>query len=283
MRRILLKIGELLIANKVITKDQLLNAIIHQTRTGKKLGEALVALKYCTYQEIARALCKQLRLPYVDLETRDIPHSLFYTIPHQLMVKYRFIPFACRKQLTRRPLLSIAMADPNNILALDELRLQTQCELKVYITEEYKIDSLLHRISTLPPLEFETTYTMENIARQMLVLNAITAYLAVHKQFTIAKNEKVRTMGSSQEEFLSHWPVIEEKDLKRIAKECFDLLELTRLPQKGPISTTYELKKLAYFKVHLKSLQPPKKQNSDKPAFSKMQMTIIKMGPAPNR
>ncbi len=275
-----MKIGEMLIAQNVIDRNQLRNALIQQIKTGKKLGVILVEMGYCNWEQIARGLSKQLDLPYIDIEKKEIPPKYIYMVSLSLMNKYQFIPFDYRERLTKRPLLSVAISDPHNLLALDDLSLHTGCELKVYIAEENKIETILQEFEKLPSLHFKREYTLENVTRQLLTLNAFAVYLTPYKPLTILHGKYSEPSVSDRNKNAAmKWPIIQPEDIKIMAHQCFVVQDTSLFSKEGRMTTNYELPGLANFRVDLHNQLFCRQFDTVRLDYRNIEITITRLGP----
>jgi len=88
------RLGEVLIQQKLITDDQLTKALSEQKRTGRKLGRVFVELGFVTDKEISIALARQLNIPFVDLNKSKIQPEMISRFPEALARRYRCIVLA---------------------------------------------------------------------------------------------------------------------------------------------------------------------------------------------
>ncbi|GMT42806.1 MAG: hypothetical protein IEMM0002_1217 [bacterium] len=143
------KLGELMIEASVLTESQLQNALGHQKKSGQKLGEAIVELKILSRDEITGILAKQLKIEKVNLDETEPDLNLISLIPESCARKYRLIPL--RKENGK---VIVAMADPMDIFALDEIALKLSCgvtpaigldnQIMDAIDKHYGVTSLIH-------------------------------------------------------------------------------------------------------------------------------------------
>ncbi|MFP3870411.1 MAG: GspE/PulE family protein [Syntrophobacteria bacterium] len=128
-------LGEILRDSGLITEDQLDTALKKQKQErAKPLGQILVAMGAVDEEQIAKAMWEQRRIPYVDLDTYAIDPNVIELVPERLARAYRALPlFKIGGTLT------VAMVDPLNIVALDDLRVRTKCEIEPAISTEEKI------------------------------------------------------------------------------------------------------------------------------------------------
>src|SRR5262245_11906849 len=111
-----LKLGELLLRHKLITKEQLDQALELQKSNNGKLGSNLVKLGFVTDEEIASVLSKQFGISPINLGRFEIDQTVLDLIPVEVARKYDLIPVN-----RTGAVLTVAMADPTNIRAMDEI------------------------------------------------------------------------------------------------------------------------------------------------------------------
>ena len=86
------RLGEILLQMGLVTPEKIEEALTHARRTGGRLGEALVDLKMATEEQIARALCRQNKLPFVDLEKSKLPADVIDLVDTKTVAEYRMVP-----------------------------------------------------------------------------------------------------------------------------------------------------------------------------------------------
>ena len=114
------RIGELLLKEKRITSEQLQEALSYQRSNGGKLGANLVKLGFVKDEEITSLLSKQYGVPSISLNQFEIDPVVIKLVPAETAHKYQIIPLS-RVGAT----LTIAMTDPTNVFALDDLKFMT--------------------------------------------------------------------------------------------------------------------------------------------------------------
>src|SRR5687767_307407 len=114
------RIGELLLKEKRITNDQLQAALEHQRQHGGKLGYNLVTLGFVKDEEITALLSKQYGVPSIALGAFEIDPAIVKLLPGETAQKYQVVPLS-RAGAT----LTIAMTDPTNVFAMDDIRFMT--------------------------------------------------------------------------------------------------------------------------------------------------------------
>jgi type IV pilus assembly protein PilB len=125
------RIGEQLLKNALITPDQLLEAQKAQKISGTRLGSQLVKLGHLSEEQLVDFLGKQYRLPSIILKNMSPDPEVVKLIPLNVVQKYHAIPFE-RNGAT----LKVAMTDPTNIFAVDDLKFLTGYSVEVFVTSE---------------------------------------------------------------------------------------------------------------------------------------------------
>jgi type IV pilus assembly protein PilB len=118
-------LGELLIEAGLITGDQLAAALAAQRASGKKLGETLIEMNLVPERKILEVLEFQLQVPLVDLGTYEIDSDATLLINEAMARRYQVLPIGRENDQ-----LILAMADPLNIQAIDDIRLFTGMAIK---------------------------------------------------------------------------------------------------------------------------------------------------------
>jgi type IV pilus assembly protein PilB len=134
------RIGELLLREKKVSPQQLAQAQEEAKRTGKRLGAALTKLGYLKDQELTQIVAKQYSLPAINLAEIEIDAAILKLIPKEICQKHQVIPVQ-RKGAT----LIVAMADPANIYAIDELKFLTQYNIEPVVASDQQIEDALGR------------------------------------------------------------------------------------------------------------------------------------------
>jgi len=137
MKRKLL--GEILTDEGLISEEQLKAGLEKQKREkGLKIGEALVALGAVTEEDVAIAIWQQRQIPYVDLDGYALDPNVIELVPEKVARAYLALPlFKIGNALT------VAMADPLNLIAVDDLCSRTGCEIEPVISTGGKITKCL--------------------------------------------------------------------------------------------------------------------------------------------
>lgn len=135
------KLGDLLVQSGMITGDQLEEALRSQSRSKKRLGNILVEKGFLTERQLAEVLSRQLRVPLVSLARYRPMGEALRLIPENVARRLELLPLA----VVDNNRLMIAMADPLNVLAIDEVKILTGMELEIGITTPSEIDRELEK------------------------------------------------------------------------------------------------------------------------------------------
>jgi type IV pilus assembly protein PilB len=163
-----LKIGEFLVKSNLISQDQLEKALEEQKQTGGRVGEHLVRLGYVTEEDILDCLSQQYGVPSINLRHFEIDESIIRLIPADVARKYQFIPVS-----KTGATLTVAMADPTNVFAMDDITFITGYRVEpVVASEEALRESIDKYYGTTHSLELkkvmEDLQTVEESALEVL-------------------------------------------------------------------------------------------------------------------
>ncbi len=125
------RIGELLLKEKRITAVQLQEALTYQKQNGGKLGANLVKMGYVKDEEITALLSKQYGVPSIALNQFEIDPAVIKLVPAETARKYQIVPLS-RAGAT----LTIAMTDPTNVFAMDDVKFMTGYNVEPVVASE---------------------------------------------------------------------------------------------------------------------------------------------------
>ena len=134
------KLGELLVREGLITQDQLRKALLEQKNTGMRLGYNLVKLGFVEETEISKMLARQYRMPAVDLSRFEVDPKILKLLPPDVANKHTVLPLK-REGRT----LTVAIADPNNVTAIEDIKFITRCDVFPVIAGEYTLRNAIER------------------------------------------------------------------------------------------------------------------------------------------
>jgi MSHA biogenesis protein MshE len=126
-----IRLGELLVQQKVITEEQLAQALTEQRRSGRKLGRVLADLSFLPETSLHEFLAKHLQVPFIDLKQARIDRDAVKLLPEPLARRYRAIVL----QQDARGLL-VGMADPSDLHAYDELQARLKLPIRLALVGE---------------------------------------------------------------------------------------------------------------------------------------------------
>lgn len=134
------KLGEILIDAQLIEEKDLLRALEIQKIKKKKIGQVLIEMGVVNDEQIAKALSGQLKIPYIRLTDVTIPKEIIDLVPHDMALKHLLIPV---KEIKKQ--LVIAMANPLEFYALDDLRFITQMPIFVTVAPHSDIVAAINK------------------------------------------------------------------------------------------------------------------------------------------
>ncbi len=135
-----MKLGKFLLEENLVTQEQLDKALKDQEVHGGRLGTNLMKLGYITEKQLISILSKQYNVPGVDLSTMDIEDGVLKLIPSNIATKYELIPLSrIGKTLT------VAMVNPDDIFALEDIKFSTGFEVQPVVTTEISIRNALEK------------------------------------------------------------------------------------------------------------------------------------------
>ncbi len=131
-------LGQMLVEKGLISAQQLREALEAQQQSDLRIGEILVGLGHLDRRALFETLAEQLRVPFVDLEQSQIDANVAGLVPRDLAEKYDCIPIG-RGDGTIR----VAMAEPGNVMAEDDLRAQLQVPVEALLADPEAIDEAI--------------------------------------------------------------------------------------------------------------------------------------------
>lgn len=138
-----IKLGELLVRAGVLDEFKLKAALAEQQRWGGRLGRILVEMNFVHEDLLVKALSKQLGVPRARLDKAEIPAEILSRIDPQFAAQNAVCP---ERYLPDKKILVIAMADPTNVSAIDELRFKTGLRVETSLAGELEITQAIDRM-----------------------------------------------------------------------------------------------------------------------------------------
>jgi len=134
------RIGELLLKEKLISADQLQQALAQQKSNGGKLGFNLVKMGFVKDEQITALLSKQYGVPSINLAQFKLDPTIIKLVPNETARKYQIIPLS-RSGST----LTIAMTDPTNVFAMDDIKFMTGYTVEPVVASEIAITEAVEK------------------------------------------------------------------------------------------------------------------------------------------
>jgi type IV pilus assembly protein PilB len=135
------RLGDLLVREKLITREQLDKALQEQKQSGTRVGYNLVKLGFIAETELTKILARQYKMPAVDLSRFEVDPRIAKLVPADLAMKHLVLPL---KRDGRT--LTVAMADPTNLGVLEDLKFITRYDIFPVIGGEFSIKSAVDKI-----------------------------------------------------------------------------------------------------------------------------------------
>lgn len=177
------KLGRLLVEAKLVTEEQLRKAMDFQKAVGGKLPAVIVKLGFITDDQVTQFIARRQNLRIAELDKVVLPENLIKRVPRELIEKHTCIPIAFRDGM-----LTLAVADPTDIEALEEIQLATDYKIEVALAsraalskainqffyaekpvEEKSKDQLLKELEESPlPKEIDERANREGVSRAQL-------------------------------------------------------------------------------------------------------------------
>ena len=123
------RLGDMLVEANVITGDQLMEALAKQKESGKRLGEILVDLRFTDETEIVEAMAQQMKIPVARIREAKLVPEIIELLPENIVRKHHVIPFELDENNPN--ILRVAMSDPLDIIAVDDLSIITNMQIDV--------------------------------------------------------------------------------------------------------------------------------------------------------
>ncbi|HET7450459.1 MAG TPA: ATPase, T2SS/T4P/T4SS family [Gaiellaceae bacterium] len=167
------RIGELLLREGLITKEQLAQALQEQKQNGTRVGYNLVKLGFIPETELTKILARQFRMPAVDLAKFEVDPRIAKLVPAELATKHLVLPL---KRDGRT--LTVAMADPTNLGVIDDLKFITRYDIFPVIAGEFTLRNAVDRY-----------YDSSDVAMQSLL-----------QDIADSTNDEIEVVGGDDEE-----------------------------------------------------------------------------------
>ena len=135
------RLGEILVQQKLLTEEQLGQALTEQKRSGRKLGRVFVEHGFVTEEQISGALARQLDIPYINLKFFNINAELVRLLPETQARRFRALVLE-----DRREGLLVGMSDPTDLFAYDEISRLVKRQIELAVVNETEVLAAIDRI-----------------------------------------------------------------------------------------------------------------------------------------
>jgi MSHA biogenesis protein MshE len=154
-RAIKIRLGDVVVAQKVVSSEQLAQALEQQKRSGRRLGRILVESGLCTEEQLAEAIARQLGVPHVDLKFFNLNNELVRRLPESQARRFRAVVLE-----DRRSSYLVGMADPSDLFAHDELQRVLKRPVEAAAVSEDKLLQSIDRV-------YRRTEEISGLAREL--------------------------------------------------------------------------------------------------------------------
>ena len=192
-----IRLGEILVQQKLITEEQLHFALAEQKRTGRKLGRVFVENRYVTEDQISQAMAKQLNISFVNLRQYNIKPDVVKKLPELQARRFRAIVL---EQLNSGFL--VAMVDPTDLFAYDEISRLLKNSIQLAVVNENDllaaIDNLYRHTEAITDLarELEQELSDADVDIESLVSDTATEDAPVVKLLQSVYNDATQVRAS---------------------------------------------------------------------------------------
>lgn len=150
-----IRLGDLLVQHKLISHEQLRQALDEQNRTGRKLGRVLVDSAFVSEDQISETLAKQLNIPFINLKYYNASLEIVRRLPENQARRFRALVLE-----ERNGMLLVGMADPTDLFAFDELTRILKCDIDVAVVTEGQLLETIDRV-------YRRTEEISGLAREL--------------------------------------------------------------------------------------------------------------------
>src|SRR5713101_3308812 len=134
------KLGEILLKENLISPEQLKQALEHQKSNGGRLGNTLVKLGFLSDDEVTAVLSRQYGVPSINLSYFEVDPSVIKLIPMETAIKYQVLPLSRVGSS-----LTLAMVDPTNVFAMDDIKFMTGFNIEPVVASETAISEAIKK------------------------------------------------------------------------------------------------------------------------------------------
>ena len=167
------RLGEILVKDSLISADQLKQALEYQKKSGGRLGSCLVKLGLVSDEDITAVLSRQYGVPSINLKFYEVDPAVIKLVPQETAVRYQIVPLS-RVGST----LTIAMTDPTNVFAMDDIKFMTGFNVEPVVASESAISEAIHKFYG----EVESVEELDKVMKDLAGEDAAALELAGEEQ-----------------------------------------------------------------------------------------------------
>ncbi|MFH1790615.1 MAG: ATPase, T2SS/T4P/T4SS family [Candidatus Omnitrophota bacterium] len=132
------KLARVLVEKNLVSEDKIRHAVEKQNKSGGKLSDILVEMKLISKDQLTLILCEEFQCPFMSLSRYKISPDLAKLIPKKMAKQYKMVPVS-----RMGTVLTVAMSDPLDVLAIDNIRVLTGCDIGLVIAPEKDIENAI--------------------------------------------------------------------------------------------------------------------------------------------
>jgi type IV pilus assembly protein PilB len=175
------RLGDILVKENLITADQLKQALEMQKQKGGRLGTCLVKLGFVTDDEVTAVLSRQYGVPSINLKYYEVDPTVIKLIPRDTAERYQIVPLS-RVGST----LTIAMTDPTNVFAMDDIKFMTGFNVEPVVASESAISEAIGKFYG----EAQAVQELDKVMKDLAGEEADLELAAEEQEMDLASLEK---------------------------------------------------------------------------------------------
>lgn len=221
-----IRLGDLLLKNKLINQHQLKEALHAQTIFGGKLGTNLVELGYVNELDLAKLLSAQLGMPCIEAhDLENIDREILSLVPVKLVQKHTVLPIAADGRTLR-----LAMSDPTNFPSIDEICFATGLTIHPLVAPEILLVYAIEKYYDVPrSVRFvRMSGLSQNLAETDTAASAVAPKLQAASAAILTAEEKIDRSTSNEEMAVEGYPIHQVVTQLVKARKTADVLEVVR-------------------------------------------------------
>jgi type IV pilus assembly protein PilB len=169
------KLGQLLVTSNIITEDQLVKALDLQKKEGGRIGSNLIKLGFLAEEQLVEFLSKQYDVPAVTLSDEEPDPEIVKFIPYDVAFKYMIFPVS-----KNGATLTLAMTDPSNVFAIDDVKFMTGYDVRPMIASETAIKEAISKY-------YEQSDALQTVVDSIDLAESVDLIQEQEEEFNIAE------------------------------------------------------------------------------------------------